>query len=166
MFDSNPYHPQPDPAGPAGLTADPAQAAAPFPPAQLPGRSRRSIVLIVVGLVLFIVAGGAAVGYGLWTRGAPTQADAERECRTAVQKEFDRRVTEIEKSSTSKGVLVTVAGIDMQESRRVDSGFQVNFTVRYQATAPLVGTVPNTLALTCNAVVKDRKLTTVVVNRV
>lgn len=127
-----------------------------------PRRSRAVMVGIIVSVVVFLLLVGAAIGYGLWLRSAPTQEDAQRECRTAVEREFQART---ERATPSKDILVTVSDIDINETAETDNGFDVNYTVHYLATAPLVGSVPNTLSLTCKATIDRGKLTTRVVNR-
>lgn len=159
-----PFIPTPDPHA-AGIGPIPDQAPEiPGPPARHRQPDRRStgvLIAVVAGAALIVLAVVGAVVFGLWLRATPDEKDARRECRTAVQREFDHRVA----ASGGKDILVTVSGIDMDESRAVRGGYQVNFTVHYSATAPLVGTIPNSLALTCNAKVAGHKMTTAVVNR-
>ncbi|WP_238010338.1 hypothetical protein KZZ52_53710 [Dactylosporangium sp. AC04546] len=143
-------------------TSEPNTGQHQIPPQPVHRRSPTVLIAVIAAAVVLLLAVIAAAAYGVWLRTSPSQDDAQRECRTAVEREFRTRV---ERASSDKQILVTVSGIDMDETVKTSDGYQVNYTVHYAATAALVGSVPNTLSLTCNAKIKNRKLTTEVVNR-
>jgi len=88
----------------------------------------------------------------------PTIADAQRECRSAFADEFEARSTRV----STPSILVTVTEIEIEDSRAVDGGFEVNGVVKYVMTTAYVGSVPSSLRLSCHVKVDGEKLSTVV----
>ncbi|GAB3868144.1 hypothetical protein ACFPIJ_23890 [Dactylosporangium cerinum] len=111
--------------------------------------------------VVVIVA--AVAGATLLSTDGPTLADAQRECKTAFAREFQARIDRADAGTSP--VVASMTGVDLDESREVDGGFEVNGAVQYTLTASLVGTVPNTLMFTCTAKVTKDGLATTVRNR-
>lgn len=119
--------------------------------------------LLLGGCTAVVVIALTAAVMVIARAGGPTLADAQRECKTAFVQEFQRRIDRADAGSSP--VVASLTGVDLDESREVDGGFEVNGTVRYTLTAVLVGTVPNTLMFTCIAKVADNALVTTVRNR-
>src|SRR3954452_19253136 len=83
-------------------------------PPQPAGRSSRTaMIAIIATAVALFLAIIAAIGYGLWLRSSPSQEDAQRECRTAVEREFHTRT---DRADADKEILVTISSIDMDET--------------------------------------------------
>lgn len=139
----------------------------------MPVRSRRrppprGVIVLAVCIVLFVVLSLMAAAYGIWLRTGPSQTDVQRQCRTAAEQEFRKRSDDLAAANAASGrtVLVALAGIDTLETVKTKAGWDVNYAVRFTLTAALVPQVSSTLSLTCHGTVKDRKVTTSVVNRV
>jgi hypothetical protein len=132
----------------------------------MPPQRRVKPWMIGVAAAAVLAVGGAAVTAVVFTVGSgPTLEDAQRECRTAFENEFSARKARIESSSVTSSILTSVIGIELQESRKTDAGFEVNGVVRYDMTATLVPTVHDSLSLTCEARDRNSKLVTTVKNR-
>lgn len=146
--------------GPGGQLLD-----GPYPVPMVASHRRRAVAVVALaaGVVALVLAGAVLVGFWVWTMTGPTREDAQRACRTAVEREFVKR------SDTAAGgdrsVLVSMIGIDMLETVKTAGGYDINYTVRYQMTAALLPPVPSSLSLTCHARLKSRAFVTEVVNR-
>lgn len=180
-----PSAPTPEQARPASFSMNPASTAfpeqphvyfpdspevlgtasvGPTPPPPNSSRRRLTYVLAGGGLAL-ILALGSVAAWLLWS-GGPSLADAKRECRTAFEREFELRTSSVASSSSGASILVSVTDIEILETREIEGGFEVNGTVKYTLTGAYVGTVPNTLSLTCEATESDDgDVTTDVTNR-
>ncbi len=79
--------------------------------------------------------------------------------------EFAQREANVSSVSSASSILTSVTDIELQESRRTGTGFEVNGVVHYDMTTALVPTVHTSLSLTCEANEQGGKLVTTVRNR-
>ncbi|GIJ44639.1 hypothetical protein Val02_15250 [Virgisporangium aliadipatigenens] len=142
-----------------------------MPVANAPARRKRPwlvpVVVVSAVVVLGVVAAVGLLVVGFGTAGGsvllgPTAEDAKRECTTAIAAEFQRR----ERSGSSSSILVSVEEITVDEARKISNGYEVNGVVRYSLTGSYVGTVRQSLMLTCTATIANRQLSTSVRNRI
>ncbi|MGS2618328.1 hypothetical protein ACVCAH_27940 [Micromonospora sp. LZ34] len=147
---------------PVGLAPSPA----PPPPAPPAERRRWLWIAAGAGIVLLVVAAVAVVATAavVWRVRAAglSKETAQRECRTAIEREAHRRVS----NSDSDRLIIIVKGVDLQETWETDNGWGVNGTMRYTMMAPLMPTVENSVSLTCEAAEKDGRVSTTVKNRI
>jgi hypothetical protein len=168
---------QPTPEQPHQPSADTSwmQTTAPQPPTKRSGIKVAVIAsvlgtLAVVGLVAASVAAynrsGPFAPAAPTTPPGPTIEDAKRECRTAFSSEFQRRSAKATDTGTGSNIVASVTDIRLEESRKTtDSTDEVNGTVYYDLTTPLIPPVHNILSLTCQATISGTGLTTEVRNR-
>lgn len=157
-----PAAPQPDPAPPVpeATAAQPVVVPAPTKNTQL------YLVLGIVGAVaaLFLVVALGVGGWLLLRPTGPSLDDAQRECRTAFQREWDARSTKI--SPGSYGVVPSMTGIEMLESKKIKNGYEINGSVKYTLTGAF-NSLPGSLDLTCTATPgANDKILTKVTNRI
>lgn len=127
-------------------------------PTSPPPRSRRLLWIAIGAAVLVVVA---VVVAALVARGGLDERSAQRECRTAMQKEAQNRAS----GAASSSVLFAMQGVDVQETWAIDNGYAVNGVVRYTLTAALVAPVEASLSLTCEATDDGGQVATSVKNR-
>jgi hypothetical protein len=143
--------------------------AAPYPYAcqPLPPRRPRSHSGLLLAAGALMLVGLFAISVVAYVTGrGPTVEDAQRECRTAFNKEFaDREQLARTTSYPSSSVVTSLTDIELQEARRTDTGFEVNGVVRYDLVTVLLPAFHSSLNLTCVASEKDGELVTSVHNR-
>lgn len=145
-----------------GGYAPPASTDTPAPPPA----TRSKLPLIIGALAAFVVLAGA-IGIGaawFFTTGGGsglTEQVAQRECRTALEQEAKTRANR----AGTDTVLVSVNGVELQETFRTGDGWTVNGTVSYSMTTVLVPQVTQELSLSCTATGDDDKVATAVSNR-
>jgi type II secretory pathway pseudopilin PulG len=159
---SGPYQPQPWPVA----SIDPA------PPRRSP---KWPWILVVIGTVLVLAAVMVTTAF-IATRATPdrtrptpaavlTEQAAQRECRTAFQKEWDTRNERLRADKDpDDDTFATVQSVEVQETWKTPAGYNVNGTVHYSLNN-LAGTFNNTLDLTCIASGTDTAVRTIVNNR-
>lgn len=115
-------------------------------------RRRRPVILVAAGVALLAATTAAAV----WVASRDTldRDTAQRECRTALQREAENRAGTLD-GVQAAGVLVTLSGVDLQETWETDRGWSVNGVANYTMTTPLLGRTPYALNLTCEATAGD-----------
>ncbi|WP_346535574.1 hypothetical protein [Micromonospora sp. DPT] len=132
-------------------------------PATAPKRSKLPIILIAVAgaLVLIVIA----IGGTLWFVGHDglTREQAQRECRTAMEREADQRADRV--GGGSDGVLISVTGVELHDTWETDKGWSVNGTANITMTTAIIGQTPTSVGLTCEAVATDDGVRTTVKNR-
>ncbi|TWG28103.1 hypothetical protein FHX75_111254 [Micromonospora palomenae] len=132
-------------------------------PATAPKRSKLPIVLAAVAGAMVLIA--IAIGGTLWFVGRDdlTQEQAQRECRTAMEREADQRADRV--GGASEGVLISVTGVELHDTWETDKGWSVNGTASITMTTALIGQTPTSVGLTCEAVATDDGVRTTVKNR-
>jgi len=131
-----------------------------------------ALLVAVIGIILAVQSGSdpttsrpvapvaAAAARGL------TEQSAQRACRTAFESEWNQRLkTASAGQQDDTEILTTVQGIDMQETWKTDTGYNVNAVVRYTLTTGIIDPVVDTLNLTCEATGTDSDVATYVTNR-
>lgn len=135
--------------------------ATPAPPAP----RRAWLPWTIAGLALAALAVGTVVFlFGAQLRGGLSEEVAQRECRTALEKEASRRATELDPGGES-GFVVTVKNVDMAETYKAGDGWKVNGTVAYTITGGVLPQVEQSVSLTCEATGTDDAVTAAVTNR-
>ncbi|MGC4886721.1 hypothetical protein [Micromonospora sp. DT227] len=143
----------------------PPAEAPPLEPTPTPTKSKLPIILAAVFGALLLVA--IAIGgtlYFVGDRDGLTREQAERECRTALEREAHRRTSNL--NGSDLGVLNSVTGVDLQDVWETDEGWSVNGSVNVTMTTPILGQTPTSFGLTCDAVATDNGVRTTVKNRV
>lgn len=134
-------------------------------PDPAPKKSRLPLIIAAaVGLIL-IIAATVAVTLFAQRGGGLSEPAAERACRTAFDNEWKQRLNGVAGSESASGVVVSLQGIDMQETWEVDGGYNVNGLVHYTLTTGLVAPVNDTIPLTCAATGTDDNVATTIANR-
>lgn len=133
------------------------------PPA--PKRARSWIPWLIAGVAVIAMAAMAVVllrdrlpGAGL------SQEVAQRECRTALEREAARRATELDPGG-STDIVVTMKRVDLQETYETEPGFAVNAAAVYTLTSGFLPQVEQSVSLTCAASGTDDAVKTTVANR-
>ncbi|MFG1872169.1 hypothetical protein [Micromonospora arborensis] len=159
--DPSPPAPFPLPAA-AGAHPPVAASSADGPP---PARSKLPLILGIVGAAVVVLS--VAVGSLLWFLSGDdlTREQAQRECRTAMEREADQRADRVGDSSDADGVLISVSGVEIQEAWETDTGWSVNGTANITLNSALLGQTPTAVNLTCEAVATDDGVRTTVKNR-
>ncbi|OKI63396.1 hypothetical protein [Micromonospora sp. CB01531] len=121
------------------------------------------MILAAAGVLVVLIA--IAIGGTLWFVGRNDliREQAQRECRTALEREAEQRADRV--GSGSKDVLISVTGVDLQETWETDNGWSVNGTANITMTTPLLGQTPTSVALTSEVTSKDGQVQTTVKNR-
>lgn len=143
--------------------ADPTAAPHSPPPPTTARRSRLPWILAAAGAVLLLAVGAVAAVLLLGGDDLDRET-AQRECRTALEREADRRADNLG-GTRDTGVLVSVAGVELQETWETDTGWSVNGSVQYNLTTPLIGRTDTAVSLTCEATAADGRVRTTVKNR-
>jgi hypothetical protein len=114
-----------------------------------------------------MLAGAAATVFVLVrdSKESSMREQAQRDCRTAVEAEWSRRSEALKGGSFSEGIVMSMTGIEMQETWATETGFSVNAVVKYDMTTALVAPIHSSLSFTCEATVTDGRVTTAVKNR-
>lgn len=136
------------------------------PPAPRRGRPAWMTVAGALAVGLALAAGVAAVasrGSGLVPAAGPVAADAERECRSAIELEAQGRVQSVNAKDTGVAV-ATVAGVDIATAVKKGAGWTVDGTMRFNLLS-FLGNLPATVYVTCDATVSGRDLTTTLHSR-
>lgn len=131
-------------------------------------RNRRALiatlaaVFVLAGVVMTALSlAGAATPAGRILHPGPSAADAERECKTAMLNEMQRRMA----NADSDLAFGTITDVATEPARKMGDYFVVNGSVSTTITAALIGSVPNTVYLTCMARPSGSQLVTSVSNR-
>lgn len=128
-----------------------------------PPPKKRKALPWIVGAVLLLFAGGVAA-FALLDGKELTRETAQRECRTALEREAHRRADNLGGVGDG-GVLISITGVDMQETWETGTGYAVNGTVKYTLTTSLLPQVAHSVSLTCEATAAENGVTTTVKNR-
>jgi hypothetical protein len=128
------------------------------PPSTPPTGTHRRLWLALGAAALVVVA---VVVAALVVRGGFSEQSAQRECRTAMEREARNRASD----GLTRSVVFAVQGVDIEETSATDNGYAVNGVVRYTITAALVPPVEASLSLTCEATDAGGKVSTSVKNR-
>ncbi|SCF49489.1 hypothetical protein GA0070216_1359 [Micromonospora matsumotoense] len=128
-----------------------------------PKKSRLPIILAAAGVAVVLVA--IAIGGTLWFVGRDdlTREQAQRECRTAMEREADQRADRV--GGGTDGVLISVTGVELHDTWETDKGWSVNGTANITMTTALLGQTPTSVGLTCEAEATDNGVRTTVKNR-
>lgn len=121
-------------------------------------------VAAVVGMLLIVTHGGTSPRHVVSSAPAAavlSEQVAQRECRTAFQKEWDDRAASLPERGS---VVVSTHGIDLQETWKTPNGYTVNGVVRFGLMNE-AGSVEDTVNLTCTAEGTDAAVITTVTNR-
>lgn len=132
-------------------------------PATAPTRSKLPIILAAAAGALVLIA--VAIGGTLWFvgRNDVTREQAQRECRTAMEREAEQRADRV--GGADDGVLISVTGVELHDTWETDEGWSVSGTANITMTTPLIGQTPTSVGLTCTAVASDDGVRTTVKNR-
>ena len=131
-------------------------ATAPPPKSRLPWILGGAAVLVVAALAAVVLVVGLPGG-GI------SKSTAERECRTAVGREWQTRAAGAGDLATT--IVPSVQNIEMQETYEIEGGYGVNATVHYSLTTGFIAPVQGTIDLTCEATGTDDAPKTLVTNR-
>lgn len=123
-------------------------------------KRRRNWIIAAAAIIVTAIA-VAVTAIALIGQAGPTIEDAQRECRTAFDREINARIL----SANQRSAVATITDINLQESRKISGGYEVNGTVHYNVTAPFVGSMPGSVELTCTAREHGGQLSTTVRNR-
>ncbi|MBB5112495.1 hypothetical protein FHU28_002334 [Micromonospora echinospora] len=158
--------PPPSNVPPPTESSQPTVDAYPAPPADgsytpvpAPKKSKLPLILAAAGAAVLLIA--IAIGGTLWFVGRNdlTKEQAQRECRTAIEREAERR------AGLGNNILVSMTGVELQETWETEDGWSVNGTANYTLTSALLGQTPTSVGLTCEAVATDDGVRTTVKNR-
>ncbi|HEX5996951.1 MAG TPA: hypothetical protein VFY84_17550 [Jiangellales bacterium] len=128
-----------------------------------PDRRRPWLVIGAVTLaLLLLIAAGFLIASSL-RPDELSKETAQRECRTAMEREANRRIEDAKQGGAE--AVGSVTGIDLQETWKIDNGWAVNGTVNFMITAAFVGSLNQAVGLTCQATGSDDKVATSVKNR-
>lgn len=130
----------------------PDQAATPYSPRPTKFRRTPIVMAAAVGLAVLVVAAAALVW--IFNSNDLPQETAQRECRTALEREARQRADGVGTVGDIR-VLVSVTGLEIEETWEIENGYAVNGTVKYTLTTPLLGQTPNAVSLTCEATAAD-----------
>lgn len=152
---------------PAWPPADPSAAPTAYSPTPPPPPRRSRLPLIVGAAAAVVLLIGAAVAAVLVFGGGDLDREtAQRECRTALEREAEQRADNLGGPSDT-GVLVSLSGVELRETWEIDGGWAVNGAATYTLTTPIVGDTPTTVSLTCEATTGDGgEVRTAVKNRI
>jgi hypothetical protein len=139
-----------------------------------PNRSRRrglpSWLTVGLALVAGLVLAAPVAALSLRANGksvgiphVPTAAEAKQACKAAIEEDAQGR-RERANADGGDSAVATVAGVDVSEPVRTDSGYTVDGTMRFQV-ASILGDLPNTVYVQCQATIDGSRLTTTVANR-
>lgn len=133
----------------------PAEPAAPPPYSPPPPAPRSRLPLIVAAVAALVLLAGAVTAAVLLLGGNDLDREtAQRECRTALEREAERRSDNLGGPSDT-GVLVSLSGVELAETWETDSGWSVNGKATYTLTTPLLGRNSHSVSLTCEATTDD-----------
>ncbi|QKW12496.1 hypothetical protein [Verrucosispora sp. NA02020] len=118
------------------------------------------MILAVASLTVALIA-VAVAAVVVTSKDSLTLQAAQRECRTALEREANRRAGR----AGPDGILVSLTEVELQEAWQTDSGFAVNGTARYTLTSALLPQVNQSVGLTCEATSVDGQVLTTVKNR-
>ncbi|MCZ7420704.1 MULTISPECIES: hypothetical protein [unclassified Micromonospora] len=124
-------------------------------------RSKLPAILAVASMAVALIAVAVAALVWVSSRDSLTLETAQRECRTALEREAKRRAGQ----AGPDGILVSLNDVELQESWETDSGFAVNGAARYTLTSTLLPQVSQSVSLTCEATTVDGQVVTTVKNR-
>uniref|UniRef100_UPI00064C3C2D hypothetical protein n=1 Tax=Micromonospora sp. RV43 TaxID=1661387 RepID=UPI00064C3C2D len=133
------------------------------PPAPASKKSKLPIILAAAfGAVLLIAI---AIGGTLYFVGRNdlTREQAQRECRTAIEREAEARAKRV--GGMSDKVLVSVTGVDIHDVWETDKGWSVDGTATILLDDPMLTQMPTAVPLRCDAVASDDGVRTTVNNR-
>lgn len=135
--------------------------------APAPAPAGKSRIPLVVGLVAVVLILAGAIGVGaayFFTRGGSGLSEqvAQRECRTAIEREAKARA---ERVGSGSEVLVSIKSIALEETYKSGAGYTVNGVVTVTLTATLIPQQEQAISLSCAATGTDKAPATAVSNR-
>lgn len=134
-------------------------------PSPAPRGARPWIPWLIAGLAVLALAAVSAYAFRDRLPGAAlSQEVAQRECRTALEREAARRATELDPGG-STDIVVTMKRLDLQETYETDAGYAVNAAAAYTLTSGFLPQVEQSVSLTCAASGTDDAVKTTVTNR-
>src|SRR5687768_14672984 len=94
-----------------------------------PKRRRLLMILAIVAVLAVVIVATVVVTLALTGAGESglSQEVAQRECRTALEREAQRRAANLDPSNGSD-VLVSIKRVDLQETYETEAGYVVNGT--------------------------------------
>lgn len=142
-----------------------------YVPIVLPRHRRRmspmwtAFVALLAGLALSVpvmLAGAHRQGVTIIPT-APSSAQAKAACKSAIEAEAQGRLENAQRDAGDSAV-PSIAGVDIAEPVRVSTGYTVDGTIRFSVLS-ILGSIPASVYVTCDAKVDGSKLTTSVRNR-
>ncbi|SNS94089.1 hypothetical protein SAMN05421812_102442 [Asanoa hainanensis] len=123
----------------------------------------RSRSLRWIGLVTAVVVIGGVVAAALvWqaNRGALTEGNAQRECRSALERDAESRG-----EMMSDAASFTVDGIELEQTRKTAVGYSIDATVNYTLALAGPEKFPSSLRFTCEVLRTEDGLTASLTDR-
>jgi hypothetical protein len=143
-----------------------------FGPTPPPKKRRLWLYLAIAVGTLLVMAATVAVTLAAQRHSdkAPaaavlTEPVAQRACRTAIESDWKQRTDIAQANQTDTEIVVSLQGIDVQETWKNGDGYSVNAVVRYTLTTGIIDPVSDTISLTCTATGTDAAPITTVSNR-
>ena len=116
-----------------------------------------------IGLAAAVVVIGGVVAAALVVRAnrsALTEDNAQRECRSALEREAESRG-----DMMSDAAAFTIDGVELEQTRGTAVGYSIDGTVNYTFTLAGSEKFPSSLRFTCEVLRTEGRLTTSVTNR-
>jgi hypothetical protein len=135
---------------------------APPPP---PRKSKLPLILgLLIPVLVLLLAIIVVVSVVVFRRPELSKEAAQRACRTA----FEAGVAgahALYHGDAKEMIIPSLQGIDLQETWRTDTGYNVNAIVRYTLSTMFVEPINDSLSLTCQATGRDEQVKTTVTKR-